>query len=36
VYDRRTRNAIRAYQKANKLPVTGRLNNDLLTKLETA
>jgi putative peptidoglycan binding protein len=36
VYDRRTRNAVRAYQKANKLPVTGRLNNDLLTKLQTA
>lgn len=36
VYDRKTRKAIRAYQKANKLPVTGRLNNDLLTRLHSA
>jgi peptidoglycan hydrolase-like protein with peptidoglycan-binding domain len=36
VYDRKTRRAIRAYQKANKLPVTGRLNNDLLTRLHSA
>ena len=34
-YGRSTRNAIRAYQKANKLPVTGRLDNDLLTKLSS-
>ena len=34
--DRHTRKAIRAYQKANKLPVTGKLNNDLLTRLHSA
>ena len=34
-YDRSTRNAIRAYQKANNLPVTGRLDNQLLTKLRS-
>lgn len=33
---KRTRKAIREYQKANKLPVTGRLSNDLLTRLESA
>jgi peptidoglycan hydrolase-like protein with peptidoglycan-binding domain len=36
VYGKRTRNAIRKYQKANKLPVTGRLDQDLLTKLHSA
>jgi peptidoglycan hydrolase-like protein with peptidoglycan-binding domain len=36
VYSRKTRKAIRAYQKANKLPVTGRLSNDLLTRLHSA
>lgn len=35
-YNRSTRKAIRAYQKANKLPVTGRLDNDLLTKLHSS
>jgi peptidoglycan hydrolase-like protein with peptidoglycan-binding domain len=35
VLDRRTRSAIRAYQKANKLPVTGRLNSELLEKLDS-
>jgi peptidoglycan hydrolase-like protein with peptidoglycan-binding domain len=34
--DRSTRKAIRKYQKANKLPVTGRLDNDLLTKLHSS
>jgi peptidoglycan hydrolase-like protein with peptidoglycan-binding domain len=31
-----TRKALRAYQKANKLPVTGRLNDDVLNKLKSA
>jgi peptidoglycan hydrolase-like protein with peptidoglycan-binding domain len=35
-YDRSTRKAIRKYQKANNLPVTGRLDNDLLTKLHSS
>lgn len=34
--DRSTRKAIRKYQKANKLPVTGRLDNDLLTRLHSS
>jgi peptidoglycan hydrolase-like protein with peptidoglycan-binding domain len=34
-YDRATRKAIRDYQKANKLKVTGRLDNELLTKLRS-
>jgi peptidoglycan hydrolase-like protein with peptidoglycan-binding domain len=34
--DRQTRKAIRAYQKSNKLPVTGRLNNDLLSRLRSS
>jgi peptidoglycan hydrolase-like protein with peptidoglycan-binding domain len=36
VLDRRTRKALRSYQKANKLPVTGRLNEELLEKLHSA
>jgi peptidoglycan hydrolase-like protein with peptidoglycan-binding domain len=36
VYGKETKKAIRAYQKANKLPVTGRLNNNLLTRLHSA
>jgi peptidoglycan hydrolase-like protein with peptidoglycan-binding domain len=36
VYGKKTRKAIREYQKANNLPVTGRLNNELLTKLHSA
>jgi peptidoglycan hydrolase-like protein with peptidoglycan-binding domain len=36
VYSKQTRKAIRAYQKANNLPVTGRLDNELLAKLRTA
>jgi peptidoglycan hydrolase-like protein with peptidoglycan-binding domain len=35
-FDRPTRKAIRKYQKANKLPVTGRLDNDLLTRLHSS
>jgi peptidoglycan hydrolase-like protein with peptidoglycan-binding domain len=35
-FDRSTRKAIRKYQKANKLPVTGRLDNDLLTRLHSS
>lgn len=31
-----TRKALRAYQKANKLPVTGRLSDDVLRKLKSA
>jgi peptidoglycan hydrolase-like protein with peptidoglycan-binding domain len=34
--DRRTRRAISAYQKANKLKVTGRLNSELLEKLHSS
>jgi hypothetical protein len=36
VLGKKTRKAIRAYQKANNLPVTGRLDDELLTKLRTA
>ena len=36
VLDRRTRRALRSYQKANKLPVTGRLNQEELDKLHTS
>ena len=36
VMGKQTRKAIRAYQKANKLPVTGRLDDELLTKLRSA
>jgi peptidoglycan hydrolase-like protein with peptidoglycan-binding domain len=36
VYDKKTRKAIRAYQKANNLPVTGRLDDELISKLRTA
>lgn len=36
VYDKKTRKAIRAYQKANNQPVTGRLDDELLAKLRTA
>jgi peptidoglycan hydrolase-like protein with peptidoglycan-binding domain len=35
-FDRSTRKAISKYQKANKLPVTGRLDNDLLTRLHSS
>lgn len=36
VLDRRTRSALRSYQKANKLPVTGRLNHEQLEKLHSS
>jgi peptidoglycan hydrolase-like protein with peptidoglycan-binding domain len=36
VYGKSTRKALREYQKANKLPVTGRLDQDLLTRLHSA
>lgn len=36
VLNKQTRKAIRAYQKANNLPVTGRLDDELLSKLRTA
>jgi peptidoglycan hydrolase-like protein with peptidoglycan-binding domain len=35
VYGKKTRKAIREYQKANKLPVTGRLSDDLLARLRS-
>jgi peptidoglycan hydrolase-like protein with peptidoglycan-binding domain len=35
-YDKSTRKAVREYQKANKLPVTGHLSNDLLTRLHSS
>jgi peptidoglycan hydrolase-like protein with peptidoglycan-binding domain len=35
-FSKSTRKAIREYQKANKLPVTGRLSNDLLTRLHSS
>jgi peptidoglycan hydrolase-like protein with peptidoglycan-binding domain len=35
-YDKATKQAISAYQKANKLPVTGHLDNDLLTRLHSS
>jgi peptidoglycan hydrolase-like protein with peptidoglycan-binding domain len=31
-----TRKALKRYQKTNKLPVTGRLDNDVLNKLKSA
>jgi peptidoglycan hydrolase-like protein with peptidoglycan-binding domain len=31
-----TRKALKKYQKENKLPVTGRLDNEVLTKLKSA
>jgi peptidoglycan hydrolase-like protein with peptidoglycan-binding domain len=36
VNGKKTRKAIRAYQKANNMPVTGRLDDELLTKLRSA
>ena len=35
-YDRSTRKAILSYQKANKLPATGRLSDSLLTRLHSS
>jgi peptidoglycan hydrolase-like protein with peptidoglycan-binding domain len=31
-----TKKALKAYQKANKLPVTGRLSDDVLSRLKSA
>jgi peptidoglycan hydrolase-like protein with peptidoglycan-binding domain len=36
VYGKKTRKAIRAYQKANNMPANGRLDDELLTKLRSA
>lgn len=36
VYGKTTSNAVRAYQKANKLPVTGQLSDSLLTRLRSS
>ena len=36
VLNKDTRKALRAYQKENKLPVTGRLSDDVLAKLKSA
>jgi len=35
VYGKSTRNAVKAYQKANKLPVNGKLSDSLLTRLSS-
>ena len=35
-FDKQTRNAIKAYQKSNKMPVTGRLSDSLLTRLRSS
>jgi peptidoglycan hydrolase-like protein with peptidoglycan-binding domain len=35
-FGKKTRKAIRAYQKANNMPVNGKLDDELLTKLRTA
>jgi len=36
VFNKGTKKALRAYQKQNKLPVTGRLSDDVLAKLKSA
>ncbi len=36
VFNKDTQKALRAYQKDNKLPVTGRLSDDVLAKLKSA
>jgi peptidoglycan hydrolase-like protein with peptidoglycan-binding domain len=36
VVDKSTKNALRAYQKQNKLPVTGKLSDSVLVKLKSA
>jgi peptidoglycan hydrolase-like protein with peptidoglycan-binding domain len=36
VYDKKTHTAIKEYQKANKLPVTGHLSDSLLTRLSSS
>ena len=35
VFNADTRKALKKYQKSNKLPVTGRLSNDVLAKLKS-
>jgi peptidoglycan hydrolase-like protein with peptidoglycan-binding domain len=35
-YGKSTRKAVKAYQKANKLPVTGQLSDSLLTRLRSS
>jgi peptidoglycan hydrolase-like protein with peptidoglycan-binding domain len=35
VFNKDTKKALRAYQKQNKLPVTGRLSDDVLAKLKS-
>ncbi|HEY7634693.1 MAG TPA: peptidoglycan-binding domain-containing protein [Gemmatimonadales bacterium] len=36
VFNADTRKALKAYQKSNKLPVTGRLSDDVLAKLKSS
>lgn len=36
VFNADTRKALKAYQKSNKLPVTGRLSEDVLDKLKSS
>ena len=36
VFNADTKKALKSYQKKNKLPVTGRLDNELLNKLKSA
>lgn len=36
VFNADTRKALKKYQKSNKLPVTGRLSNDVLAKLKSS
>lgn len=36
VFNKETRKALRAYQKQNKMPVTGRLSDSVLVKLKSA
>ena len=36
VYGKATRSAVKAYQKANKLPVTGQLSDSLLARLRSS
>ena len=36
VFNADTRKALKEYQKSNKLPVTGRLSNDVLAKLKSS
>jgi peptidoglycan hydrolase-like protein with peptidoglycan-binding domain len=36
VYNKETQKAVRAYQKQNNMPVTGRLSDSLLTRLKSS